>query len=209
MAVFTQFYHRASPRKPSVHKKTPRTHRAMTDPPRTYSDTITIMEVRPSKGAVPKHILLYKPLPDPPKAEMAQSDVPTGPNEDPATADFEGDLDVADDIPSISTLEQVSDIPVLDVDGKQVPFRSLHEGVDGERKNQRVMVIFIRHFFCGVRHLEHPNWSKLTDHLLELSRVSSHTIRCSSLSRRAPRSTNANIDSHYWMWLADPHSYVH
>ena len=51
-------------------------------------------------------------------------------------------------LPSESMLETVADLPVFDKDGKFVPFKSLY-WVDG-RDSKRVMIIFIRNFFCGV-----------------------------------------------------------
>jgi hypothetical protein len=157
MAVFTAFSPRASPRRHGSHNKNAKTpRRAATAPSsssakKTYPAVITVAEVVHSRRAPGYHILQDKPLPDLPALDMANSGAVSSPNEDPATADFEGDIKVTNDIPSRSTLDKAAELPVLDVDSNKVPFRSLYEGTNGEKKAQRVMVIFIRHFFCGVR----------------------------------------------------------
>ncbi|KAF7719690.1 AhpC/TSA antioxidant enzyme [Penicillium ucsense] len=48
--------------------------------------------------------------------------------------------------PSTKTLEKVADYSVLDKNGDKHTFKSLYEGPGSTR---RVLVIFIRHFFCG------------------------------------------------------------
>lgn len=64
------------------------------------------------------------------------------------TDDFTGDLKVSQKPPSRAELESVGDMPVLDADGKTHTFRSLFSSED---QQSRTMIIFIRHFFCGVR----------------------------------------------------------
>ena len=63
------------------------------------------------------------------------------------TGDFSGDIDVSSKLPSQKDLENVADLTVLDVDGQPHAFKTLHPSDDGP---QRVLIIFIRHFFCGV-----------------------------------------------------------
>lgn len=63
--------------------------------------------------------------------------------------DFEGDIKVDNKPPSKADLEKVADSPVLDVDKKSHTFKSLY--ADNEQGARRVLIIFIRHFFCGVR----------------------------------------------------------
>ncbi|ERF68970.1 hypothetical protein EPUS_09024 [Endocarpon pusillum Z07020] len=70
-----------------------------------------------------------------------------GANSDPATQEFQGDVKVSTALPSESTLERIADLPVFDVDGKTVSFKSLYWSNGNESK--KVMIIFIRHFFCG------------------------------------------------------------
>jgi hypothetical protein len=55
---------------------------------------------------------------------------------------FPGLVDVNDELPSEETIAKIADYPVLDTDGKEVPFRSLYERAHGEKKNLKVLVIF-------------------------------------------------------------------
>lgn len=61
--------------------------------------------------------------------------------------DFDGQLKTNDSIPSDATLAKVADYHLLDKHGKSHTFKSLYNGPNGAR---RVLVVFIRHFFCGV-----------------------------------------------------------
>jgi hypothetical protein len=65
-----------------------------------------------------------------------------------STAEFAGELDTNDTIPSQAVLKKIEGLVVLDKDGKTVPFKDIYNGPNVAR---RVLVIFIRHFFCGVR----------------------------------------------------------
>lgn len=67
--------------------------------------------------------------------------------------DFNGDVNTNNEIPSQKVLRSVEDMTVLDKDGKIIPFKHLYSGPNVTR---RVLVIFIRHFFCGVR--SHPTF---------------------------------------------------
>lgn len=62
-------------------------------------------------------------------------------------AEFVGDVDTNNLIPSLELLRKVQDFSVLDKDGKSRPFKSVYSGPNVPR---RVLVIFVRHFFCGV-----------------------------------------------------------
>ena len=59
--------------------------------------------------------------------------------------DFQGSVHTDDKLPSKELIKSIADLPVLDREGKTHPFKSLYEGFAG-----RTVVIFIRHFFCGV-----------------------------------------------------------
>ena len=61
--------------------------------------------------------------------------------------DFEGDVKVSNKLPTVAELKKVADLPVLDAGGKSQPFKNIYSG---EKATQRVLVIFVRHFFCGV-----------------------------------------------------------
>ncbi|KAI1812372.1 hypothetical protein GGS20DRAFT_558465 [Poronia punctata] len=61
-------------------------------------------------------------------------------------ADFKGTVDTNDEIPSQQVLRTIETYTVFGRDGKSHPFKSLYAGHNVAR---RVLVIFIRHFFCG------------------------------------------------------------
>lgn len=58
------------------------------------------------------------------------------------------DLETNDEIPTPQMLQNIGNMVVLDEAGKSIPFRDL---CSGPNATSRVLVIFIRHFFCGVR----------------------------------------------------------
>ncbi|KAH8893290.1 hypothetical protein GQ53DRAFT_108417 [Thozetella sp. PMI_491] len=60
--------------------------------------------------------------------------------------DFQGDVNTNNDIPSPELLRKIENYVVLDRHGKTHTFRSLYAGSHVAR---RVLVIFVRHFFCG------------------------------------------------------------
>ena len=66
---------------------------------------------------------------------------------DPA-GDFKGDVKVNNNPPTKGVLEKAADLPVLDQNRKKYTFKSLY--ADNENGPRRVLIIFIRHFFCGV-----------------------------------------------------------
>ena len=61
--------------------------------------------------------------------------------------DFTGSVDSNNDIPTAETLKRIENYMVLDKDGRSHSFKSLYSGSHAAR---RVLVIFVRHFFCGV-----------------------------------------------------------
>ncbi|OHE99111.1 hypothetical protein CORC01_05604 [Colletotrichum orchidophilum] len=61
-------------------------------------------------------------------------------------ADFEGEIPTNNDLPTPQTLKKIENYVVLDRHGKSHTFKSLYSGRNVAR---RVLVIFIRHFFCG------------------------------------------------------------
>jgi hypothetical protein len=98
----------------------------------------------------------------PPKMSLDTSSTVTSNTADP-TAEFIGDVDTDNTIPSRATLRRVADFQVLDQDGKSRPFKSLYSGPMVAR---RVLVIFVRHFFCGVSHAPSRYLSLASIHLL-------------------------------------------
>ncbi|KAK4241004.1 AhpC/TSA antioxidant enzyme-domain-containing protein [Achaetomium macrosporum] len=60
--------------------------------------------------------------------------------------EFDGSVDSNHDLPTLETIRKIDNYVVLDRDGKSHTFRSLYTGRHTAR---RVLIIFIRHFFCG------------------------------------------------------------
>jgi hypothetical protein len=61
--------------------------------------------------------------------------------------EFEGTVDVNNDIPTAKDLSKVEDLLVLDAQGQSRPFKELYKA---PHVASRQLIIFIRHFFCGV-----------------------------------------------------------
>ena len=61
--------------------------------------------------------------------------------------DFQGSVDSNNDIPTPETLRKIENYVLLDRDGKSHTFKSLYSGKHVAR---RVLIIFVRHFYCGV-----------------------------------------------------------
>lgn len=61
--------------------------------------------------------------------------------------DFEGELATTNELPSPEMIKQIDDYIVLDKDGRSHTFKTLYSGTNVAR---RVLIIFVRHFFCGV-----------------------------------------------------------
>jgi len=61
--------------------------------------------------------------------------------------DFVGTVDVNNDIPTEKDLYRVQNLLVLDSKGQSRPFKDLYTAPNVA---PRQLVIFVRHFFCGV-----------------------------------------------------------
>lgn len=61
--------------------------------------------------------------------------------------DFKGQVQTTNELPSPDLLRKTENFIVLDKDGKTHTFKSLYTGPNVPR---RVLVVFVRHFFCGV-----------------------------------------------------------
>lgn len=62
------------------------------------------------------------------------------------SADFKGDLQVSQELPTEKDIRKCEDMLVLGADGESRPFKSLYSG---EGVASRQLIIFVRHFFCG------------------------------------------------------------
>ena len=51
-------------------------------------------------------------------------------------------------LPDARTLKEAGDLPIKDENGGEIQFKSLYEDKPG-----RQLIVFIRHFYCGVRAL--------------------------------------------------------
>lgn len=60
--------------------------------------------------------------------------------------EFEGTVDVNDNLPTEKELKKVEDLLVLDAQGQSRPFKELYQA---PLVAPRQLIIFIRHFFCG------------------------------------------------------------
>ncbi|EHK25668.1 uncharacterized protein TRIVIDRAFT_31809 [Trichoderma virens Gv29-8] len=60
--------------------------------------------------------------------------------------DFDGELSTDNVLPSAAVQKKIEEYLVLDSNGKSRTFKSLYAG---NNKARRVLIIFIRHFFCG------------------------------------------------------------
>lgn len=78
--------------------------------------------------------------------ETADTAVNTSDTE-PIEVEFIGDVKTDDKLPTLETLKKIENLSVLDQDGKAIPFKNLYTGPNVAK---RVLIIFIRHFFCGV-----------------------------------------------------------
>jgi hypothetical protein len=72
------------------------------------------------------------------------SQTPMFPN---AQDEFEGSIDVNNDPPTENDLDRVGDLLVLDAQGQSRPFKELY---NAPHVAPRQLIIFVRHFFCGV-----------------------------------------------------------
>ncbi|WQF88833.1 Putative peroxiredoxin-like 2A/B/C, Thioredoxin-like superfamily [Colletotrichum destructivum] len=66
--------------------------------------------------------------------------------DDTKPADFDGEIQTNNDLPTPQILKKIEKYVVLDRHGKSHTFKSLYSGRNAAR---RVLIIFIRHFFCG------------------------------------------------------------
>lgn len=56
-------------------------------------------------------------------------------------------------LPDSKTLEEAGELMIKDKDGNQIPFHSLYTN---KPAGQRQLIIFVRHFFCGVSTRPYP-----------------------------------------------------
>ncbi|RYO94049.1 hypothetical protein DL762_000797 [Monosporascus cannonballus] len=105
---------------------------------------------RKSTGSAEKPTITVAAAADslpPAAADSLPPAAPVGVGEEPIIAlDFQGEVQTNNDLPSLETLRKIESYTVLDAYGRSHPFKSLYAGRNVAR---RVLIIFIRHFFCG------------------------------------------------------------
>lgn len=90
--------------------------------------------------------------------------------------EFEGSIDVNNDLPTEEDLKKVEDFLLLDAQGQSRPFKELYEA---PLVAPRQLIIFIRHFFCGVCDITGKSSLSRGEHVLtvaELPRIPPNDI---------------------------------
>ncbi|KAF1849230.1 uncharacterized protein K460DRAFT_404465 [Cucurbitaria berberidis CBS 394.84] len=102
-------------------------------PPPSQSGPQTESKVSTSNDAPPDTTPPFSPTSQTPILQKGQEE-------------FEGTVDVNNDLPTEKDLERVGDMLVLDAQGQSRPFKELYQAPSVA---PRQLIIFIRHFFCG------------------------------------------------------------
>ncbi|OAK95420.1 hypothetical protein IQ06DRAFT_59225 [Phaeosphaeriaceae sp. SRC1lsM3a] len=98
-------------------------------------------ESAPAAETIAKPSLDAQDLSTPPFSPSSQAPILQKEQED-----FEGSIDVNNDVPTEKDFLRVGDLLVLDAQGESRPFKELY---DAPQIAPRQLIIFIRHFFCG------------------------------------------------------------
>ena len=80
------------------------------------------------------------------KLTKSKTDTPSKPSG--PEGEFTGSIKVSQNAPTTAELRKVAELPLLTAQRESIPFKSLYTS---EHDGRRVLIIFIRHFFCGVR----------------------------------------------------------
>lgn len=99
----------------------------------------------PSDGSPTNDETALKPSLAIPAPDKDRSSAQT--DDDVNPLDFQGEVLTSNELPSPETIQRIGDYIVLDRHGKTHTFKSLYTGRNVAR---RVLIIFVRHFFCGV-----------------------------------------------------------
>ena len=142
------------PAKPAVDVANPTHDATPQPPPQTSTDASQDQPAAAAAAAVAPQETPAKPSLASANAPAHDAHPPSGHGsstpsiDDSKPADFEGELATNNELPSSDLIKQIENYIVLDKDGKSHTFKSLYSGANVPR---RVLVIFVRHFFCGVR----------------------------------------------------------
>lgn len=146
------------------------------------------------------------PEPQQPLSDAAMQSEPEHAKGVDSTAEFVGEVNTNDDIPSQATLRKVENLSVLDENGRAILFKDLYSGTNVAR---RVLIIFIRHFFCGVSvdSSPSPKLCEANSDLAALSRI--HPHHCFLYhSRRIASPPDADLHRNRGPWLSLPNLHV-
>ena len=126
-------------------------------------------------------------------------------------ADFKGDVKVSKALPTKGEWSRCMEMPVLDVENKERMFGSLYAN---ERGPSRHLIVFVRHFFCGVSSsLSSPSISSTrttahTSPFAELSRIPPHPLRLHP-SQRSPKPHHPDHHHRHRLWPTRPDPPLH
>lgn len=137
----------------------------------------------------------------PPKSSIDTSQILNGGDEMESPVEFTGDVNTNDEIPNQEVLKKVGNFMLLDRDGRAVQFKDLYSGPNVAR---RVLVIFIRHFFCGVCFLPQPLHKTLEANQDRNSTAKNTSALSPNRSPPIPSSTSLSRPSLPWSAAARP-----
>lgn len=124
-------------------------------------------------------------------------------DQDAYFAEFPDSIDISDDFPDNEAVAEAGEVLIYDSDGNERPFKSIYSG---DPIGEQQLVIFVRHFFCGV--------STLFFLLVHLQTVNNCSQGLSSISTSPLQSyhsadlfylTSPDLHYHHWSRLAEPH----
>lgn len=119
--------------------------------------------------------------------------------------EFEGTVDVNNDLPSEKDLKKVEDLLILDAQGKSRPFRELY---DASGVAPRQLIIFIRHFFCGVSYAICMLSAAPRTDFAELSGIPPHPLLIYD-TRRFTCSPHTNLHNSHRLRSSRADTHVH
>jgi hypothetical protein len=111
------------------------------------------------------------------------------------------EIEISDDLPTEEILDEAGDIPIYDSLGNVKPFKSLYSGDTAIGEQQ--LVIFVRHFFCGVSSAIIFLVNNIDPNPTGLSSIPPCPLKIHN-SPNILHSTSSNFNHNYWPRLS-PH----
>lgn len=117
---------------------------------------------------------------------------------------FQDQIHVSDNLPDANAMEAAGDIPIFDSAGNSRPFRSIYSGDLAIGKQQ--MVLFVRHFFCGVSSLPPliATWASHTNPLTGMSSIHQSSLQ-EYHSTNLLHPTHPNFNHHHRSRFTETH----